>query len=971
MEMTGRTILHYQIEERLGEGGMGVVYRATDTKLGRKVALKFLPAFVSRRPEEKQRFLQEARTASGLDHPNIATIFEVNEADSKIFYAMSLVEGVTLKDLRLQGPVTQKQIIQIAIQVADGLAHAHERDVVHRDIKPQNIMVTTEGRAVILDFGLAQVGLSDSPAGADSTSGTAAYLSPEQAQGLPATAQSDLFGFGVVLYELLTGESPFQGEHPAALLYSIVHEDPEPLLRKAPETAPQLAALVERLMAKDPRKRYPNAALVASDLRQMARELEYSSYSGQVRTLRKEPRYTWRSVAVALGALLALGWFASSLTGPSHEGAKVEDQYDVAVMYFEDLTGGPKDEKTGRVVSELLTTDLSQSPSLRVLSSQRLYDIMKQLGKAPSGATIDQSVATEVARRAGALNMITGTIAQSGDRTRIAVNLIDVASGRVVRAEQVEGRDLFTMVDSVSARLHQQMAVLLPDVDEQRPLRPVAEATTSNVHAYKHYINGLDAYHSLEWDSALSQFDSAIALDSNFALAYLRAAIASFSSNRAARGFQYVGFGRHALQSDLLPARESLLVAAFVHLADNQMRDAIEGFQSLIQRYPDDKEAYFWLGTFQWQSGDAAKGIENLKKSLELDPEFPFALINLAEMYKDLDDIQSAISITERYATLRPKEALPRLELGSLCLNLEQYDKARERFEEAERLAPHSIRVATGLAGYFAYRGFADSIRAVLEPFLTADTKITDRTTASDLWASALFLSGRFQESFAQYRETARLQRQFGDSLGVAGHWLAIAYRELAINQPDSAQAAFDQAYHIDPENQKFNDLPYRIALRKKDFARAETIRSKLMERYAKSGTKENIERSRLFMATAEAEAKGDWASVLTNVQQYRRQAGDPDDFSYVAGLAFLETGKPDSARIELRHSLKRYEPFHPSALWLLSWYQLGRAHEQLGNRGDAVDSYRTFLRYWGRADRPLPEVERARERIKDLAKAS
>lgn len=968
MDMIGSNILHYRIEERLGEGGMGVVYRATDTKLGRQVALKFLPAFVSRRGEEKDRFLHEARTVSRLNHPNIATIFEVNEVDNKVFFAMSLVEGVTLKDLRSQGPLTQKQIIQIAIQVADGLAHAHDHDVVHRDIKPHNIMVTTEGRAVILDFGLAQVGRGDSSVDPGATSGTAAYLSPEQAQGQPATAQSDLWALGVVLYELLTGDVPFQGDHPAAVMYSIVHEEPAKVLHKSPETAPALAAVVDRLLAKDPKHRYTSAAAVAADLRQVSRELEYSSYSGQVRTLRKETRFSWRSVMVAGVAVLALGWFASSLTGPSG-GVSAEAQYDVAVMYFDDLTGGNDGGKAGRVVSELLTTDLSQSPNLRVLSSQRLYDILKQLGK-NSQANIDQSVATEVAKKAGARNMIVGTLAASGDRSRLTVNLVDVGTGRVVRAEQVEGKDLFTMVDSVSARLHRQMATLTDD-DPNRTLRPVADATTDNVEAYKHYIDGLDAYHRLEWDSAIVQFDSAIALDSNFALAYLRAAIASFSSNRMAKGMQYVGYGRDALDADVLPPRESLLVAAFVHLADNEVRDAVAGFQALVDRFPDDKEGHFWLGTFTWQTGDAMQGIEQLKKSLELDPEYPFALINLAEMYKDLDDLPNAISVTERYAALRPKEAFPRLELAGLCLNLEQYDKARERLAEAQTLSPKNMRVVSGLANYYAHRGYLDSIHPLIEPFLSEKNKITDRTEARSLWASALFLSGRFQQCFSQYREAADLQSRLGDSLGAATVWIGLANRFLAIGLYDSSQAAFDQAYRIDPTNQKFSDLPFRIALHKQDFARAESIKGKLVERWAKSGTVAQIERGRLFCDVYEAVVRKDWQKVQTLVQQYRRQAGDPDDFSYVAGLAYLETGQADSARTELRRSLKRYEPFHPQALWLLSWYQMGRVHELLGNRGDASESYRTFLRYWGKADLPVPEVERAKERVKDLARAS
>ena len=245
---------------------------------------------------------------------------------------------------------------------------------------------------------------------------------------------------------------------------------------------------------------------------------------------------------------------------------------------------------------------------------------------------------------------------------------------------------------------------------------------------------------------------------------------------------------------------------------------------------------------------------------------------------------------------------------------------------------------------------------------------IQKRTAALDLWAAALFLNGRFGESFKQYRAAADLQQKQGDSLAVAGHWLAIAARHLAIGEVDSAQRAFDAAYRINPKDLKYSDLPFRIALRAGDLERALTIQQKLTERYAKSATSEQVERAELTFSALKSEAQGDWRNVLDNLQLYRRRAGDPDDFSFLMGKAYLELGLADSARVEFSRSLKRYEPFQPSGYWIYTWYQLGRTHEALGNRGEAERAYRRFLRYWGRSDRPIAEVQVARTRMRELS---
>src|SRR4030066_728584 len=254
--MIGKTISHYKILDKLGEGGMGVVYKAQDTKLDRTVALKFLPPHVASNPEEKQRFFQEARSASALNHPNITVIYEIDEADAQVYIAMEYIEGKTLNKLIEKEPLALKKVLDIAIQACDGLAAAHKKGMVHRDIKSDNIMVTSEGQVKITDFGLAKFRGQDRITQLGTTLGTAAFMSPEQASGEEVDQRSDIFSFGVVLYEMLTSKLPFGGEHHSAIIYSILNEEPQPLARFNNKVPPQIERIISKALAKDKEERY-------------------------------------------------------------------------------------------------------------------------------------------------------------------------------------------------------------------------------------------------------------------------------------------------------------------------------------------------------------------------------------------------------------------------------------------------------------------------------------------------------------------------------------------------------------------------------------------------------------------------------------------------------------------------------------------------------------------------------------------
>jgi len=424
--MIGKTISHYQILEKLGEGGMGVVYKAQDTKLDRIVALKFLPKHLLCDEEAKTRFAHEAKAASALNHPNITTIHEIDEAEGECFIAMEYIEGKSIKELVEEKGLSIEEILRIAIQIAEGLSKAHQKDIVHRDIKSDNILLTHDGLAKIMDFGLAKLKGVTKLTKTGTTLGTLQYMSPEQAQGKEADHRSDIFSFGVVLYEMITGQLPFKGEHEAAVIYSIVNETPEPLARYKANVPEGLQRMVDKALQKDPNTRYQTAADITADLKGLQKET-----TGVVPKPKKNllPFLAPASVLFIIALLfLILKPFQVEVVPEKRAIAK---ENSLAIMYFENMVDKEDKERLGEIIANLLITDLSESQYMNVVSSQRLYDILKLLGR-EGEKKIDREVATRVATKAGAKWMLLGNILQVEPRTVITTQLVNVERWRLL-----------------------------------------------------------------------------------------------------------------------------------------------------------------------------------------------------------------------------------------------------------------------------------------------------------------------------------------------------------------------------------------------------------------------------------------------------------------------------------------------------------------------------------------------------------
>jgi len=648
--MVGSTLGHFRIVEKIGEGGMGVVYRALDQSLGRSVALKVLHAEYVTDDERRQRFVREARTAAALNHPNIATVHEVGEADGIIFIAMELIDGRTLATRIGDGLPSVDECLRLSIEIAEGLARAHQANVVHRDLKPENVRIDSGGRVKILDFGLAKLyhdpskppkgdtsgldTISDAVTRDNRILGTVAYMSPEQARGLEVDARSDVFAFGIVLYELTTRTRPFRGETVTDTLTAILRDPPPAIAPLNPQIPVELERILLRCLEKKPESRYADAGELLQDLKRLKRVTD-----SQPVPLVSDPGLAvkWRRLrgwplTAALGALalVVLAPFAFQglrdvLAGPP----------TLAVIPFDNLQQPDDPERLGQILQELIITDLTEVDSLKVLSSQRLLDVFEQLGR--GGRSIDRKTALEVAARAGATKMLVGSVSRLGERWILTTQLVNLADGTVAASERVDGTELYGMVDGLTTSVRHDLGL-----DGTGDVA-VGERTSMSLGAYQTYLQGVESSNALAFADAAAAFEKAIAIDPAFGKAYYKLAVVrwwapSIDPLVLISGGASPGDPLRALLGGKvkLTRKERLLAEALLPLVERRFDEARPKFEGLVQRFPDEKEAWYGLGEALFHSGpDAALRAETLTafhRALELDPGFSLAYYHVGDV---------------------------------------------------------------------------------------------------------------------------------------------------------------------------------------------------------------------------------------------------------------------------------------------------------------------------------------------------
>jgi len=522
--MIGKTISHYKILGKLGEGGMGVVYKAEDTKLKRTVALKFLPKGSEAHEHERVRFLQEAQAASALNHQNVTTIYEISEfenpatAGKQVYIAMEYVEGRTLKQLTEHEILPIKKVLDIAIQVCDGLSVAHEKGIVHRDIKSENIMLTPKGQIKIMDFGLAKVKGTTKLTKEGSTLGTAAYMSPEQAQGEEVDHRSDIFSFGVVLYELLTGKLPFRGEHHSALMYSIINEEPPPIARFNEKVTPEIERIVSRALAKDKEDRYQHADDILAEIRHERKKLEYAK-AGYVGTavpatapIPISKRRLTRNV-IGIFAVVVLAIIAFYLFYPRPQSTSATKK-TIAVLPFEIQGNTANDTTIADGMMEDTYANLCKISAINVLSNTETKKYrgtnktIREIGEEFQNAGSDVYA------------FLTASVRSTGNKMRITPKLIESNNERTIWAETYDRdvKDIFVIQSDVAKQIASALKITLSNKEVER----IEKQPTTSITAYDYYLKGREYYQRFTHEdrkNAIKMFNNALEIDSSYALA--------------------------------------------------------------------------------------------------------------------------------------------------------------------------------------------------------------------------------------------------------------------------------------------------------------------------------------------------------------------------------------------------------------------------------------------------------------------
>ncbi len=719
--MIGQAISHYTILEKLGQGGMGVVYKAEDSKLRRLVALKFLPSQITVSEAEKARFIHEAQAAAALNHPNICTIHEIDEVDGQSFIAMEFLEGRSLKERIAAGPLKLDEALGIAMQVAEGLQAAHERKITHRDIKPANIMLTSKGQAKILDFGLAKLGGRTIVTKEGTTLGTVAYMSPEQARAETVDPRTDIWALGVVLYEMFSGRLPFQSTHEQAMVYSILNQDPPPLAALRAGLPLELQRVVSKCLQKQPAHRYEQADDLLTDLRRVMKEMELEetlprpALSKHLPKGGSRPSATRRLAFSAVILLAAIGYFLL----PDRP-AGIAAPLPIAVVDFVNETR--EDELNG--LSGMLITSLEQSRRLSVMTRSRMFDLLRQMGKQDVDR-IDEALGREICRRAQVNAMAIATIRKFGRLYAIDLKVLDPQTNvhLFTANEKDEGKESIPeMIDRLSEKTRKGLREQSAEI--RTASQSIASVTTTNLEAYRHYFQGEELLDKVRVEEAIAEFRAAVALDAAFGLAHYRLGYALHvlsGHNLEARA----SLRRAVELIDRIPAKEQYLARAqYAHIghSEKELEDGLAIMREMEKVYGHDKEMLFFIGDYSYHNRDYGTALEYLERVLALDPEFRRGLIHLIFLFRDTGDYERMFEIAQRNRSLGDDVDAYHL-LGSAYERRQRYEEAVVNLKKALALAGDDPRVYDEL-GYVHYlRGDFPSAEAVLSEALRIDSR--------------------------------------------------------------------------------------------------------------------------------------------------------------------------------------------------------------------------------------------------------